>query len=647
MANARRSSRSTYPVLLTCLFVVLAGSGIAPAKTPKWLDELNRMEKQADQARKAFWCGRYEEAEQQFAALADSVHPSVMLYLNECAMCELAQGNYEATEKRLRQVDSLLNTYVDTDREKKAMSAYEAEAEKIYRGDPYEQATTYLLLALIFLDRGDHDNALAACKSGILADSDAAENLFDSDLALLHALEAKCYQLRGEEESFRTRREAAARSVQSTSDQVREDFSRRQDLLALLKMSRKERRRVDEKRKDDEIQAEIQSLSATLERNMASVNATELLGPLYSGQFNVLVLVPRGRCVEKTRTGSDAETVIFRQHEIPCESPGLYLDEQAMDSAGCLPTAVDLEFQAMTRGGRRMDAILRGKAASRATTRGIGQAFTDAGNNVGGLGGLGVALIGAAVQGAAGSMTAEADTRCWQTLPKQFEIYALNLPLGNHEISGTHYLYFQERESFQRPFTLTDERDMAVVVVPPPAYELYFRHNELKLSKRDRAGMEDASTILIPPPTGLDAIVRVDIADPKAKLEAIAPDPKRIMRAVRKSLTAHQMPGVLVSHEQVIQSRQSLADGHDRALQCHFVEIAKEGSRKTGAYRAKLTFSLIEAKTGRILAQQTTEGRSTDIKSGPTTAFYACIQKAAEAFLKSSDVKTLKTANSL
>jgi len=645
MADARRSSRSTSPVWFMCLFIVLVGSTVAPAKDPEWLDELNRMEKQADQARKAFWSGRYEEAEQQFAAMADSVHPSVMLYLNECAMCELARGNYEGAEKRLRQVDSLLNTYVDTKREKKAMSAYEAEAEKIYRGDPYEQATTYLLLALIFLDRGDYDNALAACKSGVLADSDAAENLFDSDLALLHALEAKCYQLRGEEESFRARREAAAKSVQSTSAQVREDFSRRQDLLALLKMSRKERRRVDEKRKDDEIQAEIQKLSAELERKMASIEATELLGPLYSGQFNVLVLVPNGRCVEKTRTGSDAELVIFRQHEIPCATPELSLDGNALDPAGCLPTAVDLEFQAMTRGGRRMDAILRGKAASRATTRGVGQALTDAGNNVGGLGGLGVALIGAAIQGAAGSMTAEADTRCWQTLPKQFQIHALNLPLGDHEISGTHHLYFQETRSFQRPFTLTDERDMAVVVVPPPAYELYFRHDELKLSKRDRAGMENPSTVLIPPPTGLDAIVRVRIADPKAKLEAIAPDPKRTMRAIRKSLSAHQMPGALVSHEQVIQSRHALAAEHDRALQCHFVEIAREGSRKKGTYRARLTFSLIDVKTGRVLAQQTTEGTSTDIKSGPTTAFYNCIQQAGEAFLKSTDVQQLKTAS--
>lgn len=648
MVDADRSTRCFSPVSLTFLFVIVAGSGSTLlAKAPEWLDELSRMEREADQARGAFWCGRYDEAAQQFATLADSVHPSVMLYLNECAMCELARGNYGATEQRLRQVDSLLNTYYDAEREKKALSTFGAEAEKVYRGDPYEQAAAYLLLALIFLDSGDYDSALAACKSGILADSDATENLFDSDVTLLHALEAKCYLLRGERESFHSRRDAAIKSVQLTSAQVREDFSRRQDLLELMKMSRKERREVGEKRTDAEIQAELQNVCAVLERSMASVDAMSLLGPLYSGQYNVLVLVPRGRCVKKTRTGADAEVVVFHKHEIPCENPDLFLDGQAMDPGDCLPTTVDLEFQATTRGGRRMDAILRGKAVSRATTRGVGESITELGNNVGGLAGLGVALVGAAVQGTAGSMTAEADTRCWQTLPRKIQIYALNLPLGNHEISGTHFLYFQQRAAFQRSFSLADEHDMAVVVVPPPAYELYFRHDELNLSRRDQADLTDAAAILIPPPTGLDAIVRVQISDPDAKLEAIAPDPKRVMRTLREVLTEKQMPSGLVTHEQVIASRQALAEEYNRALQCHFIEITKEGDRRDGLYQAKLTFSLVDTQTGSVLARQTTQGMSTDVKNGPTAAFYACIQKAAEAFLQRTDFQKPQMASSM
>jgi tetratricopeptide (TPR) repeat protein len=600
------------------------------------------MERQADLARKAFWSGRYSEAERQFSALADSVHPSVMLYLNEDAMCELALGDYDGAEQRLRQVDFLLNTYYDAEREQRALSAFGAEAEKVYRGDPYEQATAYLLLALILMDRGDYDNALAACKSGILADSDATENLFDSDISLLHVLAAKCYQLRGDEESCRACREAAAKSIQLTSDLVREDFSRCQDLLELLKMPRAERRRLGEQRADDELQAEIQSLRAELDQRMTSVNAQRLLGPLYSGQFNVLVLVPHGRCVEKARTGTDAETIVFKKHEIPGEYPAVQLDGRTLGVAGCAPVTLDLEFQAMTRGGRRMDAILRGKAASRATTRGLGETLTEAGNNAGGFVGLGVALIGGAIQGAAGSMTAEADTRCWQTLPKYLQVYALDLPLGNHELSGAHHLYFLERQSFRRAFTLIDDRDIAVVVVPPPQHELYFRHDELKLSRRDRTGIEDAATILIPPPTGLDDIIRVNTTDSETGLEAIAPDPKRVMRTIRKALTTNHVPSALVSHEQVIRSRRVLADEHCRALQFHLVEVRREGDRKAGVYRTQATFSLVDTTTGQAIASETAEGVSSDIKAGPTTGFYTCIQKATEAFLENTDLSAVR-----
>ncbi len=188
---------------------------------------------------------------------------------------------------------------------------------------------------------------------------------------------------------------------------------------------------------------------------------------------------------------------------------------------------------------------------------------------------------------------------------------------------------------------------MAVVMVPPPAYELYFRHDKLNLSRRDQADLKNAGAILIPPPTGLDAIVRVSIGDPEAKLEAIAPDPKRIMRTVRKTLTARQMPSGLVTHEEVVASRRVLAQEHRCALQCHFVELSKEGDRRDGIYRAKLTFSLIDAKSGRVLARQTTEGTTTDIKSGPTTAFYTCVQKAAELFLEHTDFRELQMASSM
>ena len=104
MTDTGRTSFRPGTLWFVCMLAVLAGGHVGPGKGADLLDELNRMELEADRARTAFWCGRYEDAEQLFSGLSESVHPSVMLYLNECAMCELAQGDYEGAERRLRQV---------------------------------------------------------------------------------------------------------------------------------------------------------------------------------------------------------------------------------------------------------------------------------------------------------------------------------------------------------------------------------------------------------------------------------------------------------------------------------------------------------------------------------------------------------------
>ncbi len=74
-----------------------------------------------------------------------------------------------------------------------------------------------------------------------------------------------------------------------------------------------------------------------------------------------------------------------------------------------------------------------------------------------------------------------------------------------------------------------------------------------------------------------------------------------------------------------------------------------ENGYSGGAFhaRAKLIFSLIDTMIGRALACETMEGMSTDISSGPTTAFYTCIQKATQTFLQNTALSELKTAISM
>lgn len=636
MAHASAMFVDRFAVWSTVL-VVLFATGISQAKNKKdveWLVELNRMESQAGDARRTYWAGNFEEAQRQFMPLTASVHPSSILYLNECAMCSLTQGRYSEAEEYLRQVDFLLNTYYSEAREKRAVSTFGAEAEKIYRGDPYEQATAYMLLAMLLMDRGDYDNALAACKSGILADSDASENLFDSDITFLHALEAKCYHLRGEQEAFRARREAAVKSARLTSAQVRDDFSKRQDLLSLLKMSRAERKRLGDKRTDKQIQEEIETLNHDLDRRIEVIDAANQLGSLYSGEYNLLILVSQGRSARKIRTGAESEMIVFDAYQSQCQSPDLSLDGQPLQGS-VSAAAVDVDFQAMTRGGRRMDAILKGKAVSRTTTRDVGQTLVDAGSNAG-VGGLGIMIVGGIMQATAGAMSAEADTRCWQTLPKCFDVYALKLPLGTHEVTGSHFLYFQKSGEFRRTLALEKDSDMAVVFAPPAAYGSYFRRTDMKLTERDRQAA-GTDVLVVPPPTDLDDVIRIDVLSPEEKPEAIAPDPRRLMRSIRETLNASNLVNTLVTHDEVMESRLSLAQKHRYALQCSFAGLAKEGTRKNGVYRTKLLFTLVETASGRVLLSRAVEGTSTNVTAGPSTAFYEGVKNATETFIRDSE----------
>lgn len=638
MAHVSSTFSANRPLRSACFLILLLVGGVQYGREKRgaeWIAELNLLEIQANDARTAYWAGEHAEALRQFAVLTTSVHPSVILYLKESAMASLAQGQYAEAERYLRRADSLLNTYYSEEREKRALSAFGAEAEKVYRGDPYEQATMYMLLALILLDRGDYDNALAACKSGILADSDASENLFDSDIALLHALEAKCYHLRGEEEAFRARREAAAKSVRITSLEVRDKLSMRQDQLALLRMSQAERRRLGDKRTDQQIKAEMQRISDELDRLVEKIDAVKQLGPLYSAEFNTLVIVPRGRSVHKTRAGGEAEMVVFTEHPIQCQAPDLYLNEQPL-AGNVSAAAFDVDFQATTRGGRRMDAILKGQAVSRATTREVGQAFLDAGSSAGGAVGLGIVLVGGMIQATAGAMSAEADTRCWQTLPTRFDVYALKLPAGRHELTGSHYVYFRKSSDFLRTFVPEKEQGMAVVFVPPPIYGSYCSHAEVRLTHRDRE-TTGADILLVVPPTDLDSIIRVDVVSPREKPEAIATDPRRVMRSIREVLNAAGVSNMLVTHSEVVESRAFLAGKHRYALQCSFVSLVKEGTRKSGTYRTKLLFSLVETASGQIVLSLPVEGISTNVAAGPSTAFNGGVKNATEGLIRSSE----------
>lgn len=626
-------------VSLVSVFMISGPRQTAWAADKVSLEELNKMEMEADEARQLYWRGNIDGAVNAFTRLTTSVHPSVALYKNELAVCYLTSGKYPEAMACLRDVTMLLDSYTDKKRESAALSKFGKEEEKIYRGDPYEQASAYMLLALLFMDNGDFDNALAACKSGILCDSDASENMYESDFTLLHVLESRCLLAKKDKESFENRRKTVAESYRTTSPQVRTIFSERLDNIELLRMTPSERKKVGVTYDDEALKSKIASLDDSLKDAFKDINAEVALKPFYNGDYNTLVVIPVGRVPYKARKGKDAQLIFFECVDTQTPGQDIKVDGKPLDQKLIVPNIADMEFQATTRGGRHMDAILNGKAAFRSTTVGVGSVITEIGNNVGGVAGLGVALIGAVVQGVGGSVTPEADTRCWQLLPEQFTVIPLNMDVGEHTITSSHYVYFERVKPVTRSFNIQNADDFAVIVLPPCESGLFSEtvHSEMKLSKRDTSKSAVPGAIAITPPLGLRRIERFMAGNDIKSAEAVAPDPVKVMRNANKILASKGMDGYLVAHGEVVSNRVQLAKATSRALQVTVDSIAKEKVKRTVTYKVSATMNVIDTAKGTSLCSKSLTGEAKDVETGPSDAFYFSLDDAMTQFISSPE----------
>lgn len=85
--------------------------------------------------------------------------------------------------------DNALNrieyVFADNEAALKARSLWYGEAEKDFKGEPYERVMVYYYRGLIYLMQGDYENARATFQSGILQDAFAEEQQFRADFSSL------------------------------------------------------------------------------------------------------------------------------------------------------------------------------------------------------------------------------------------------------------------------------------------------------------------------------------------------------------------------------------------------------------------------------------------------------------------------------
>ena len=380
--------------------------------------EIMAQEKIVEQARQHFYCGQYDQAIPLIEPLCEERTISQPLYLCELGTYHLARNEKAAAKEYLMEAYVSIEDFFDPTSEQKAISLWGAEAEKVYKGDPYEQATLSLLLGLLLLEEGNIDNALACFKNGQIADSDVESDAFRTDYGLLQFLEAQCHRMRGEQIEYD---QLMSRSVESFAKTHPLAFEKRQIIAA-----------KDSGSTSDE--QEIEQLRASLAEAESLINQQYLpyQQPLTQAH-NTLLLIWMGRSPVMDRIGQYGEQRVVVK--TPTEECHFEVQLDGTSWHDVIRGFADIQYQATTRGGRAMDNVLADQATFKRTASEMGNAFFDAAGDTADPNlALALLFMGAVSHGISAATNVQADTRCWKTLPEHIAVLPLQLTPGLHSV---------------------------------------------------------------------------------------------------------------------------------------------------------------------------------------------------------------------
>jgi hypothetical protein len=159
--------------------------------------------------------------------------------------------------------------------------------------------------------------------------------------------------------------------------------------------------------------------------------------------FNALAVVWNGEGPTMMRGGNYGQVRLIACLDPPVQPLQYALSVNQGEADDMLQWLGNVNFQASTRGGRRMDERLATQAMIKGATQVTGWVLVGAGLAMmhGSdqpevqLIGLGVVLGGFMVDVVAQLMNPLADIRCWQCLPAEFTILPLQLPPGDYQLT--------------------------------------------------------------------------------------------------------------------------------------------------------------------------------------------------------------------
>lgn len=354
-------------------------------------EELDAMEVADEQIGNEFSGGAYASAETSLKSLMSEPTVSLPQYELERVSILLMQGKSDEAHALMMKVREELETLFDPALEQKAISVWHGESNKVFKGDAHERATLYALLAMSFMERGKWDDAERCVKNGLLADSaNTRDERYNSDYGLLFYLGA----------------------------------------VACGKAGRR-----------DEATEYLSHMKTALEGRGVRTDAGSCAASLADTAWlpDAFVVAWIGSPPQYVRGGE------YGEMRYPVRGTGVPYSFLTVESGGgaesvATRSLADINWQALTRGGREMDAVLEHKASVKTGMRVSRNIFLVSGFSLVGtvssnpiaeailLGSGGTCLaIGGLFHLAGSAMNARCDIRSWHCLPGEIVVMPVKM----------------------------------------------------------------------------------------------------------------------------------------------------------------------------------------------------------------------------
>ncbi len=323
------------------------------------------------------------EAVRSFAAreVEDGDEENLALVMAVQAQCDLLAGRVDDARKTFDSVGQMMGTWATGGGEATA-AIVGSESSKTWKGDPYEKAMAAFYLAYCYLQKGEPDNARAACKRGILADAEVADEKYQADNALLFWMAGRMSGLMRSDDADGFFKEASTAHSFALQHGARGD-----------------------------------------------AGAQPLTNPR-AGNF--VLVAECGMGPEKFADGGQEELARFRPRYHPAVKARASV---AGRSLGTTTILNDVEYQARTLGGTAMEGIRKGKAVFKTASTVAGIVLLEQASRDRGHSRQAQAITGGALLLLGILTSSAADIRHWPTLPSSVQVLTASLPAGQHVVT--------------------------------------------------------------------------------------------------------------------------------------------------------------------------------------------------------------------